>query len=159
MALPDGPREKPTLNRCTFNEVIQVLCKIIKVYSYLLRNHSESDRCRPSDLTLLGTNPSLHEAWKSDQYFHAVVKDEDCDITICCAVAWRRIMPSSRSAISDLFHNTGHKNNEGPRNLLSGRGKAQLFLHSIPLPATKAMYLPTYLAEWLATTYNNSLVL
>jgi hypothetical protein len=122
MALPDGPREKPTLNRCTFNEVIQVLCKIIKVYSYLLRNHSESDRCRPSDLTLLGTNPSLHEAWKSDQYFHAVVKDEDCDITICCAVAWRRIMPSSRSAISDLFHNTGHENNQVlPRRKLPSR--------------------------------------
>jgi hypothetical protein len=36
--------------------------------------------------------------------------------------------------------------NEGPRNLLSGRGKAQLFLHSIPLPATKAMYLHIYAA-------------
>ena len=33
---------------------------------------------------------------------------------------------------------------EGPRNLLSGRGKAQLFLHSIPLPATKALH--TYYA-------------
>ena len=31
-----------------------------------------------------------------------------------------------------------------PRNLLSGKGKAQLFLHSIPLPATKALH--TYYA-------------
>jgi len=34
---------------------------------------------------------------------------------------------------------------EGPRNLLSGRGKAQLFLHSIPLPATRGMCILTWL--------------